>query len=878
VGVSEGPGTTCEYLAIGRALTHKTESLARFGSFAFPPLSGALFAYRLSPKLSARFGKPGFANQVSVLSKNNQERAMKNYKTWMALLLLSGLFLVTSAFAQLTPTGDAYTNTVDPTTNYGSKTVLDVESVSQTTYIQFNLSSIPSGYTGGNISQATLKLYVNAVTKGGSFNVDYVNGSWSESTIDANNAPALGSTIAASVPLTAAEKNQYILINITPAVQAWLNGTANDGIALVGNSPLNVSFDSKESTTTSHPAELDVVFAGGGTITGVTTANTSGLIGGGTSGTLNLSLLNTCGTGQVLEWSGSAWVCATLRGSTALSSITSPTADTSIATGTFPTTFTEGDFGSSPVTSAFGITDTATSMADDSFDLTVENGNNSFHNPFSTGVTTGGTYFPQLQICNNGSGHVGASLFGNSVTCDTLSTAPFNKVAITDNTGTHTGLAILNNASAETGTMLRLLSATPANGSYNFLTACAGTTAADKICNGTTVAALTAAGAFSVATGVTAPQFCIGSNCITSWPGGGKSGQDTLNLGTAKVPQLAAANRFTGNQTINGSLSATGVVTGSGFSIGDKLFAFGSFLYQNAFDGFAGNATTTGSQNTASGVGALAHNTSGTDNTASGVDALYLNTRGSRNTALGVDAGTTADRSLMTADNNTFVGSNSAASTGIIANATAIGAYAEVTASNALVLGSISGMNHCDVHNSCASTKVGIGTTAPSNVFSIGQGAGQAIGDGWTTYSSRRWKTNIQQLHGALGMVEQLRGVSYNSKATGKREIGVIAEEVGAIVPEIVNYEENGKDARGVDYGRLTALLIEGAKEQQRELRQQQAELNEALRQVKRQQSLLRGQTSAMRSLEAEVHEARETLRKVKTQVAASEPTAVAAK
>jgi hypothetical protein len=217
--------------------------------------------------------------------------------------------LLTGAYGQLTPSQDSYTNTATPTTNFGAKTLLDVES-SQTTYIQFDLSAIPAGYTSANITKATLKLYVNAVTTAGSFNVDYVNGVWTESKIDASNAPALGTTIAASVPLTTADKNQYILIDITPAVQAWLSGTPNDGIALVANSPLNASFDSKESTSTSHSPELDIVFAGGGTLTGVTTASGSGLTGGGTSGTLNLSLTNACATNQVLQWNGSAWICA----------------------------------------------------------------------------------------------------------------------------------------------------------------------------------------------------------------------------------------------------------------------------------------------------------------------------------------------------------------------------------------------------------------------------------------------------------------------------------------------------------------------------------------------------------------------------------------
>ncbi len=202
----------------------------------------------------------------------------------LACVLLLTLALLTGAQAQITLSGDSYTNTATPTTNFGAKALLDVESASQTSYIQFDLSSIPAGYTGSNVTKATLKLYVNAVTKAGSFNVDYINGTWAEATIDANNAPALGSTIAASVPLTTMDKNQYILIDVTSAVQAWLNGTANDGIALVGNSPLNASFDSKESTSTSHAAELDIVFASGnGGITGINTASGSGLIGGGTS-------------------------------------------------------------------------------------------------------------------------------------------------------------------------------------------------------------------------------------------------------------------------------------------------------------------------------------------------------------------------------------------------------------------------------------------------------------------------------------------------------------------------------------------------------------------------------------------------------------------
>jgi hypothetical protein len=260
------------------------------------------------------------------------ETIMKNPTLHLCLASLLSLILLAgpAAYGQLTPSGDAYTNTAASTTNYGAKTLLDVES-SQTTFIQFDLSSIPSGYTSADITKATLKLYVNAVTTAGSFNVDYVNGTWTESTIDSSNAPALGTTIAASVPLTTKDKNQYILVDVTAAVQAWLSGTANDGIALVANSPLNASFDSKESTSTSHSAELDIVFAAGSGagITGITTAAGSGLIGGGTSGTLNLSLTNVCAASQILQWNGSAWACA----SPGTGTITGVTAGTDLTGG-----------------------------------------------------------------------------------------------------------------------------------------------------------------------------------------------------------------------------------------------------------------------------------------------------------------------------------------------------------------------------------------------------------------------------------------------------------------------------------------------------------------------------------------------------------------
>jgi len=50
---------------------------------------------------------------------------------------------------------------------------------------------------------------------------------------------------------------------------------------------------------------------------------------------------------------------------------------------------------------------------------------------------------------------------------------------------------------------------------------------------------------------------------------------------------------------------------------------------------------------------------------------------------------------------------------------------------------------------------------------------------------------------------------------SGEPYLGLIAEEVGTVVPEVVTYASNGMDAETVDYAHLVALLVEAIKEQQ---------------------------------------------------------------
>jgi hypothetical protein len=133
---------------------------------------------------------------------------------------------------------------------------------------------------------------------------------------------------------------------------------------------------------------------------------------------------------------------------------------------------------------------------------------------------------------------------------------------------------------------------------------------------------------------------------------------------------------------------------------------------------------------------------------------------------------------------------------------------------------------------------VGIGTATPANTLEVKAG-GTTLADAWTTRSSARLKTNIQPIIGALDKIEKLHGVSYDLKANGKHDIGLIAEEVAQVVPEIVAFEPNGKDAQGLDYARLTALLIEAVKQQQAQISEQQA----AIRALHSEVELLRRQS-----------------------------------
>ncbi len=73
--------------------------------------------------------------------------------------------------------------------------------------------------------------------------------------------------------------------------------------------------------------------------------------------------------------------------------------------------------------------------------------------------------------------------------------------------------------------------------------------------------------------------------------------------------------------------------------------------------------------------------------------------------------------------------------------------------------------------------------------------------------SSGRLKDDIEPLQNAAELVEQLRPVRYRWKANGQHDVGLIAEEVAQVLPEIVRYSQSG-EAETLQYSRVAALLV----------------------------------------------------------------------
>jgi hypothetical protein len=117
------------------------------------------------------------------------------------------------------------------------------------------------------------------------------------------------------------------------------------------------------------------------------------------------------------------------------------------------------------------------------------------------------------------------------------------------------------------------------------------------------------------------------------------------------------------------------------------------------------------------------------------------------------------------------------------------------------------------------SGNVGINDTTPSYALDV-TGTIRATGD-VIAYSDARVKENVETIPNALDKVKAMRGVGYNKIGEEKRSIGVIAQEMLDVIPEVVHTDDQGMHS--VAYGNLVGVLIEAMKEQQQQIEELKA-------------------------------------------------------
>ena len=236
---------------------------------------------------------------------------------------------------------------------------------------------------------------------------------------------------------------------------------------------------------------------------------------------------------------------------------------------------------------------------------------------------------------------------------------------------------------------------------------------------------------------------------------------------------------------------------------GSNNTAYGAYaLYRNtgnyntASGGFALNSNTTGEHNTASGAFALEKNISGSYNTSYGYKALQYNTTGSNNTAFGYEAKTNS----TDAKNQTVIGYNAI---GQDDNSVTLG-NSEVTA---VYMGEDSG-----------ATVYAAGLrTASNDVLTLSENDATfennlTVKGDVVVASDARLKANIVSLGATLAKLLLIDGKTYTMKKGGRQKIGLLAQNIQEVFPELVSEDDN--EMLAINYQGLVPVLINALKEQ----------------------------------------------------------------
>ena len=297
-----------------------------------------------------------------------------------------------------------------------------------------------------------------------------------------------------------------------------------------------------------------------------------------------------------------------------------------------------------------------------------------------------------------------------------------------------------------------------------------------------------------------------------------------LNNGTSNTAIGAAAlqNNTTGNYNMASGFFALQRNTTGEFNTATGAGAlFSNTADENTATGAAALVfNTTGGSNTAAGSAALFSNTTGAHNTGNGFQTLATNTTGNDNVALGFLAG----NSQTTGSNNVYIGSN--------------------------ILG-VAGEN-----NACYVASI-FGQTSASGIPVL-INSSTKLG---TATSSKRFKEDIKPMNKASEALFSLKPVAFRYKKeidpTGKSQLGLVAEDVEKVNPDLVVRDKEGKPY-SVRYDQVNAMLLN--------------EFLKAHRKIQEQEQTISQLKSGLEMLTATVKEQASQIQKVSAQLRLNKP------
>ncbi len=496
---------------------------------------------------------------------------------------------------QVALVADAHVNATRTSTNFGSLANLYVGN-GNTALLQFDLTSLPAGITSAGISRATLTLFVNRVNASGPVTITPATSAWTEGAVTFATQPSPGAAFASFTPLQA---GQYVTVDITALVQAWVAApSANDGLILT-SSMANILLDSKENDQTAHPAALDITVTNTGA-TGATGAAGAQGLQGATGAQGSQGIQGIAGVAGPTGMQG-------IQGATGLQGITGATGinGTTGATGIAGTTGAAGITGSTGITGATGIAGvTGAQGATGSAGVTGATGIAGTTGATgvqgvtgATGNTVGGnynvatTYFPGSVVVYGGQNYLGLnanngiipgtdpavwSLISGSgaqgATGVTGSTGPQGSIGLQGTTGATgaqgaTGAAGSTGATGMAGTT-GVTGATGVAGSTGY-TGSTGSTGATGIAG---------------ATGVTGATGIAGSTGYTGSTG------STGATGTTGATGIAGATGSAGNTGSTG-ITYMGAYSNSTTYSATKVVLYNNTLYYDTFAGITPTGT-----------------------------------------------------------------------------------------------------------------------------------------------------------------------------------------------------------------------------------------------------------------------------------------------